>query len=439
MKKLISLTLLTASFSLPVLAVDLSAKISSNYSKIKVKSPITYTGSVLNNSTNLASNVRLEFYLPPKNVVVNHLPSDCFADSMNTITCALGNLTANSSAARSVEISYSKTLSGFISVNAISDSPETNRADNSTRLLVNAITGNSVANAPNVTSINANPTSIIQGNALTFTANLDADLPSGYSVKVDYGSGLTSMNGSGTSFSLNVTPSTLGSKIFTVGIYDNTNTLKSNSLMTGNFSVTAPISEPIKPEPNLEPHAFNYTKISADGEELADNAQTWACVRDNATGLIWEAKTDDGGLHDKDSKYSWYNPNIESKGTFRSYEYSKWCKGSNCDTYGFVTAVNNERLCGLNNWRMPEKEELMTLVYCSDGKYDDDDGECSSYQKVQRPTITSKYFVFTRDSSYWTASQNLYGQAVYIGFDDGISYSGSKSSGSHVRLVHDGE
>ncbi|MEI6747306.1 MAG: DUF1566 domain-containing protein, partial [Methylococcaceae bacterium] len=148
---------------------------------------------------------------------------------------------------------------------------------------------------------------------------------------------------------------------------------------------------------------------------------------------------DDGGLHDKDSKYSWYNPTVENKGTFRSYEYQKWCSGSSCDTFGFVNAVNDERLCGLNEWRLPEKEELITLVYCSDGKYDDDDGECSSYQKVERPTINRKYFAFTRDNSYWTATQNPFGGAFYVGFDEGIGYSGSKSSGSFVRLVHDGK
>ena len=29
--------------------------------------------------------------------------------------------------------------------------------------------------------------------------------------------------------------------------------------------------------------------------------------RDNVTGLIREVKTDDGGLHDKDWTYTWYN------------------------------------------------------------------------------------------------------------------------------------
>jgi hypothetical protein len=32
-----------------------------------------------------------------------------------------------------------------------------------------------------------------------------------------------------------------------------------------------------------------FTKISASGQDLPDNATTWSCVRHNATGLLWEA------------------------------------------------------------------------------------------------------------------------------------------------------
>ena len=299
---------------------------------------------------------------------------------------------------------------------------------------------------PTISNVNVSPNAVEKGKTVTFSATLTDVLTPDYAVKVNYGDGLVKMNGSGKTFSLSVMPSNLGGALYIIGIYDSKNVLKGSS-MTGNFKIVEPTSVVID-TPIIEltggDHAFNYTKIANDGSELPKTAQlgtgekNWACTRDNSTGLIWEVKTDDGGLHDKDSKYSWYNPNVESKGSFRSYEYQKWCKASNCDTYGFVNAVNDERLCGLSDWRMPEKEELMSLVYCSDGKYDDDDGECSSYQKVQRPTIESKYFAFTHDSSYWTATQNLYGGVFYVGFDEGIGYSGSKSSGSFVRLVHDG-
>ena len=63
-----------------------------------------------------------------------------------------------------------------------------------------------------------------------------------------------------------------------------------------------------------------YSKIANDGSLLADaavlgtGAKDWACTRDNATGLVWEVKTDDGGLRDKDNTYSWYDPNPATNG-----------------------------------------------------------------------------------------------------------------------------
>jgi hypothetical protein len=60
---------------------------------------------------------------------------------------------------------------------------------------------------------------------------------------------------------------------------------------------------------------FSFRKICNSGaasargvaqriRHLGSGPNDWACTRDKATGLIWEMKTDDGGLHDKDSGYA---------------------------------------------------------------------------------------------------------------------------------------
>ena len=49
----------------------------------------------------------------------------------------------------------------------------------------------------------------------------------------------------------------------------------------------------------------SYTKLDADGNDLPDTAVSWVMVRDNVTGLIWEVKTDDVSIHDKDNLYDW--------------------------------------------------------------------------------------------------------------------------------------
>jgi hypothetical protein len=54
---------------------------------------------------------------------------------------------------------------------------------------------------------------------------------------------------------------------------------------------------------------FNFTKLSATGAELQASETTWSCVKDNVTGLVWEVKTDDNGIHDKDSTYRWGGQN----------------------------------------------------------------------------------------------------------------------------------
>jgi hypothetical protein len=41
------------------------------------------------------------------------------------------------------------------------------------------------------------------------------------------------------------------------------------------------------------------------GPRLVDNGD--GTVTDNETGLMWEQKTDDGGIHDATNRYSWSN------------------------------------------------------------------------------------------------------------------------------------
>ena len=50
---------------------------------------------------------------------------------------------------------------------------------------------------------------------------------------------------------------------------------------------------------------FSFTKLDSSGNILAASATQWSCVQDNITGLIWEIKTDDGGIHDKYNYYRW--------------------------------------------------------------------------------------------------------------------------------------
>jgi hypothetical protein len=86
---------------------------------------------------------------------------------------------------------------------------------------------------------------------------------------------------------------------------------------------------------------FDYAKLDANGAELPADAAQWSCVRDNVTGLIWEIKTGDGGLHDKDWTYTWHEPDKTKNGGKPGRKNGGSCgKTSRCDTQGFVRAVN---------------------------------------------------------------------------------------------------
>ncbi|MFH1162839.1 MAG: hypothetical protein V1852_02105 [Pseudomonadota bacterium] len=45
----------------------------------------------------------------------------------------------------------------------------------------------------------------------------------------------------------------------------------------------------------------SYTKLDSNGNALPLSATEWVMIKDNLTGLIWENKTNDGGIHDKDN------------------------------------------------------------------------------------------------------------------------------------------
>ena len=176
---------------------------------------------------------------------------------------------------------------------------------------------------------------------------------------------------------------------------------------------------------------FDYTKIAADGSVLAiqnvawdDNGteaagSQWSCVRDNVTGLIWELKTTDGGLHDMRHTYSWYNEDINTNGGHLGFRDRGYCAGSLCDTQAFIEAVNKERLCGANDWRLPTEFELMGIFNYSGSIVDKD------------------YFPNTRMTYFWTSRPlGKFGNgATAVSFHTGQTELYQLSGDIAVRLV----
>lgn len=174
---------------------------------------------------------------------------------------------------------------------------------------------------------------------------------------------------------------------------------------------------------------FSFTKIDANGNHLAASAIIWSCVRDNVTGLVWEVKTDDGGLRDKDWTYTWFSQELQILWGGAGTSNGGTCVDLvNCDTEKFMEQVNATELCGFDDWRLPRIDELRSIVDYS--------------VPLPGPAIDIGWFPNTLSSSYWSASPaaSLGPKHMrYLSFNRGSYGAGSDSSARRVRLVRGGE
>ena len=176
---------------------------------------------------------------------------------------------------------------------------------------------------------------------------------------------------------------------------------------------------------------FSFVKLGVDGTALADQTQDyatqpWACVEDAITGLIWEAKTTDGGLRDGNNTYTWYNPDNAVNGGGTGIQNGGTCSGA-CDSDAYVGAVNALGLCGFTDWRVPARDELHSLV---------DYGTA-----LVGPTIDAGYFPNTRAGGYWAASPDagstVNAWATDFSYGSGLVF--GKGTGLSLRLVRGGQ
>jgi hypothetical protein len=141
----------------------------------------------------------------------------------------------------------------------------------------------------------------------------------------------------------------------------------------------------------------SYTKLDGSGNPLPGTAPSWVMVRDDVTRLIWEVKTDDGSIHDKDTTYNWHDAqNV------------------------FIAALNTSHFGGYADWRVPTAKELMSIVN----------------QDAFSPSINTNFFPNTVSSYYWSSTTHIYYQdeAWIVYFDNG-ELSSYHKTGSHDHLV----
>jgi hypothetical protein len=166
---------------------------------------------------------------------------------------------------------------------------------------------------------------------------------------------------------------------------------------------------------------FDFTPLDAAGNPIALTngmpSSTPASVLDNVTGPHWEVKPDDGGLRDTDWTYSWYD------GSTGTADGGDNCFNANrCDTDKYAEDVNTPPgLCGYDNWRLPTRRELLSIVH----------------RGTSAPAIDVNFFPNSVGTSYWSIDDyhpdTLYAWLVH--FDNGYTTTLLKSDPYAVRLV----
>ena len=188
--------------------------------------------------------------------------------------------------------------------------------------------------------------------------------------------------------------------------------------------------------------SLDYTKIANDGSELPADAALgagagdWACTRDNVTGLVWEVKTDDGGVRDKDWLYTWFYADATDNGGDPGNTGGDTCGGTlgaECNSDAFAAAVNAASLCGFDDWRLPQGDELVGLV---------DFGVVATAGGGTPATIDPDYFPNTITDAAWYWTRDALAQklspmfAWFVAFNDAAANFAGKDTPSAVRLVH---
>ena len=160
-------------------------------------------------------------------------------------------------------------------------------------------------------------------------------------------------------------------------------------------------------------YAFVFKGCNGTVAEYFDKTE---CVRDNATGLIWEVKTA-SSLRAGSNIYTNFDSDI-SKQKGPALPAPTITEISAIDnSVGYKNVVARSNLCGFNNWRIPSKDELITLT--TPGGVD------------------STWFPNTPLEPFWTSTESVFDVtlAIAVGFANGGTGDFVRSGKEHVRLV----
>jgi hypothetical protein len=136
-------------------------------------------------------------------------------------------------------------------------------------------------------------------------------------------------------------------------------------------------------------------------------------ITDNKTGLMWEKLSNDGSIHDKDDTYTWANAFATKVGT-----------------------LNSGSFAGHNDWRVPNRFELETLVNLGAVH----PSTYSAFSTSCPAACTVLTCSCTQSNGYWSSStyQNGPSNAWAVDFGDGLTFANGRMAIRYVRGVRAG-
>ena len=175
-----------------------------------------------------------------------------------------------------------------------------------------------------------------------------------------------------------------------------------NDCSTGNVSVNIG---------NSQQSGNRYSTVAGYGKE--------ECVKDTATGLIWEGKTT-SGTRAGSNTYTNYD-STASKQKENKIPPTQEDINAISNSIGYVNFVNANALCGYTDWRLPINSELISLVAVSSSK----------------PKINTFWFpnTNTENSNYWSSEPHV-DNAFYYEFAQGVNFANGVVYDGFIRFTN---